>query len=242
MKRTAILTITVIGSLGMAAPVMAQGVPVIDNAVLSQATQTASNTSQIMQTNGQILDQVTKTLQAVTGNRTTGSLSSVALGSGFNMAGAPNLGDIMGGGTMSWGNLGQYGSVASNIINGLNLVKSLTGNSDARLTGSDKAYMGAVNTASALAGMVSGTQASASTRTSAFQSAGQQIGSAADIKGSIDQNSQLQVQTGLTVNELIGVMNGANAALNAQQMQELAGQAAAARVMTFDAGAVRLVR
>ena len=122
MKRTAILTITVIGSLGMAAPVMAQGVPVIDNAVLSQATQTASNTSQIMQTNGQILDQVTKTLQAVTGNRTTGSLSSVALGSGFNMAGAPNLGDIMGGGTMSWGNLGQYGSVASNIINGLNLV------------------------------------------------------------------------------------------------------------------------
>jgi hypothetical protein len=43
------------------------------------------------------------------------------------------------------------------------------------------------------------------------------------------------------VNELIGVMNAANAALNAQQMQELAGQAHAAKVLSFDSSSVRLV-
>jgi hypothetical protein len=109
------------------------------------------------------------------------------------------------------------------------------------VSGTDKAYQGAVNTATALQGTVAGTQSAASSRTSAFQAAGGQIGTAQDIKGSVDQNSQLQVQTGLTVNELIGVMNAANAALNAQQMQELAGQAHAAKVLTYDRTKARLV-
>ena len=42
----------------------------------------------------------------------------------------------------------------------------------------------------------------------ALETAGGDIGKAEDIKGSIDQNTQLQVQAGLTINELIGVMNG----------------------------------
>jgi hypothetical protein len=57
------------------------------------------------------------------------------------------------------------------------------------------------------------------------------IGTAPDIKGSIDQNSQTQVQTALTINEVIGGVNATNAALNAQQMQELAAQAKAVQVM-----------
>ena len=61
------------------------------------------------------------------------------------------------------------------------------------------------------------------------------------MKGAIDANSQLQVQTGLTINELIGVMNAANASLNATAMQELAGQAAAAQMMVYDAAKARLV-
>ena len=67
------------------------------------------------------------------------------------------------------------------------------------------------------------------------------IGSAPDIKGSIEQNSQMQVQTALVINELIGVMNGANASLNAQQMQELAGQSKATQIMTYDATKATLV-
>jgi Type IV secretion system proteins len=228
------------GLLAATAPAVAQ-VPVIDSATLSQATQTASNTASIMQTNQQIMQTVQETLKAVTGNRQTGSIASAALGSGFNMSGAPSLSSILGGGQMAWGNLGEFGQVAAGIINGLKLVNTLTGLSGSSSTGTDKAYQGAVNTATALQGMVAGTQSAASSRTNAFQAAGGMIGTAQDIKGSIDQNSQLQVQTGLTVNELIGVMNAANAALNAQQMQELAGQAHAAKVLSFDSSSVRLV-
>ena len=222
-----------------ASPAAAQ-VPVIDQATLSQATTTANNTASIMNTNSQILTQVTATLNAVTGNRQTGPLSSAALGSGFSMAAAPDLSSILGGGAMSWGNLGAYGQNATAIINALNLVKTLSGNV-ANPTGSDNAYSGAINTASALAGVIGGAQGAATTRSASFTSAAGQIGSQPDVKGAIDANSQLQVQTGLTINELIGVMNAANASLNATAMQELAGQAAAAQIMTYDASKARLV-
>ena len=61
-------------------------VPVIDSATLTQATQTAQNTAQIMNTNQQILTTVNQTLSAVTGTRTTSPLSSLGLGSGFSMS------------------------------------------------------------------------------------------------------------------------------------------------------------
>ncbi|SEF13265.1 Type IV secretion system protein [Rhizobiales bacterium GAS191] len=227
-----LLAVAVASLIGLASEPSNAQVPVIDTATLTQATQTASNTASIMQTNQQILTQVQQTLQAVTGNRTTGSIGSSALGSGFSMSGAPSLTSVLNGGTMTWGNLGSFGQTAATIINGLSLIKSLTGNSTP--TGVDQAYLGGVNTAAAIAGIVGGTQSAASSRSSAFQSAGSQIGSAPDIKGSIDQNSQLQVQTGLTINELIGAINATNASLNAQQMQELAGLAKLAAVMTYD--------
>jgi hypothetical protein len=212
----------------------AQGVPVIDSAVLSQATQTASNTANIMNTNQQILTTVNQTLQAITGNRDTSTLNSAALGSGFDLGGAPNFSSLLSGGGMQWGNLGAYGSTAADIINGLNLVKSLSGDGNAVVVaGYDKAYLGSVNTTSAVMGMISASQQSAQSRTQNFQSAAAMIGTAPDVKGSIDQNSQLQVQTGLTVNELIGVMNANNASLNAQQQQDLASQAESAKIMQF---------
>lgn len=204
-------------------------VPVIDTATLSQATKTAEHTSEIMKSNANILETVNKTLEAVTGNRDTASIAEAALGKGFSMGGAPDLGSLVGG-QMSWGNLGQYGQIATSILNGLNLVKSLSNADDDKLTGSDKAYMGAVNVSAALTGMISGMQSSAAQRSKAFEAAGQLIGTAPDLKGSIDQNSQIQTQTAQTINELIGVQNATNAAINAQQMQELAAQAKAARI------------
>ncbi|WP_284310865.1 type IV secretion system protein [Labrys miyagiensis] len=232
LKRAFLRLSVAIGAfLITAGAAFAQGVPVIDNAVLTQATQTAGNTSQIMNSNQQILQTVNKTLAALTGNRATGDLSQAALGSGFNLGGAPSFSALLQGG-MSWGNLGQYGTQATTILNALNLVKSLSGNIG-NPTGQDKAYSAAVNTAAALTAMISGSQASAASRTQSFQAAAQQIGTAIDVKGSVDQNSQLQVQTGLTINELIGVLNANNAAINAQQAQDLAAQAAQARVNNF---------
>jgi hypothetical protein len=242
LEKSLVVGLAVIAAIvGWAGGAWAQ-VPVIDAATLTQATITASNTAAIMNTNQQILTQVQATLTAVTGNRPTGSMTTAALGGGFSMSSAPSLSSILGGGQMSWGNLGSFGQVAATIVNGLNLVKTLSGNpSGGTLSGSDAAYQGAVNTAAALAGVVAGAQTAAATRTAALQGSGALIGSAPDIKGSIDQNSQMQVQTALIINELIGVMNGANASLNAQQMQELAGQSTAARIMTYDATKATLV-
>ncbi len=205
-------------------------VPVIDAATLTQATTTAGNTAQIMQSNQQILTATNATLAAVTGARTTGTLGSAAIGGGFSMTSAPSMGSLLGGSSMSWGNLGSFGTAASSIINGLNLVNTLSGNAKP-LSGSDQAYSGAVNTAAALTGIVQGAQSAATARTAALTGAGGQIGTAADIKGSIDQNSQAQIQTALTINEAIGSINSTNAALNAQQLQELAGQAKAVQFM-----------
>ena len=205
-------------------------VPVIDAATLTQATTTAGNTAQIMQSNQQILTATNATLAAVTGARQTGTLGSAAIGGGFSMTSAPSLGSLLGGSSMSWGNLGSFGTAASSIINGLNLVNTLSGAAKP-LSGSDQAYSGAVNTAAALTGIVQGAQSAATARTAALTGAGGLIGTAPDIKGSIDQNSQAQIQTALTINEAIGAINSTNAALNAQQLQELAGQAKAVQFM-----------
>ena len=215
-------------------------VPVIDSATLTQATQTAQNTAQIMNTNQQILTTVNQTLSAVTGTRTTSTLSSLGLGSGFSMSSVPGLSSLLGGGGISMAGLGQYGSLASSIINSLNLVKTLTGASSATMP-TDQAWTGAVNTAAAITAAIAGAQAASTTRSSTFQGAAGQVGTAQDIKASIDQNSQLQTQTGLTINELIGSVNLTNAALNAQQQQDLAAQAKVARMYSFDPSSATLV-
>ena len=122
-----------------------------------------------MNSNQQILNTVNQTLAAVTGNRSTGGLSSIGLG-GFSLSSAPNLSSLLGGGSLSMGGLGSYGSLASSIINGLNLVKTLTGATSATST-TDLAYTGAVNTSAAITAAVSGAQAASITRSSGFSGA-----------------------------------------------------------------------
>ena len=207
-------------------------VPVIDAATLTQATTTAANTAAIMASNQQILTTVQKTLTAVTGNRSTSALSSIASG-GFSMSSIPSLSSLLGGGTLSMGGLGSFGSMASTIINGLNLVKSLTGSATASTNATDVAYVGALNTAAALTAAIAGAQSASTTRSSSFTTAAGTIGTAADIKGSIDANSQLQVQTGQTINELIGAVNLTNSALNAAAQQDLAAQSKVANMFTY---------
>jgi len=225
--------------LPLSAPARAQ-VPVIDEATLSQAKETASHTAEIMNSNSEILQTVNKTLAAVTGNRSTAEIAGTALGSGFTMGNAPDFSSLLSG-QMAWGKLGEFGTAASTILNGLNLVNTLSGQTDsAKFTRGDKSYQALVNTATALTAAVSGTQASTENRVQTFRNVEGQIGTATDIKGSIDQNSQVQTQTAQTVNELVGAVNAGNAALNAQQMQQIAAEAAIAEFMTYDSSKVTL--
>lgn len=236
MKTSLAICVALLACAGVAHAQMA----VHDNPTFMQAQRTASHTAQIMNSNERILNTVNQTLAAVTGNRSTGSLSSMGLGGGFQMSSVPELSSLLGGGALSMNGLGSYGALASDIINGLNLVKTLTGGSAAAAP-TDQAYSGAVNTSAAVTAAVAGGQAASTARSSAFQGAQGQIGASADIKASVDQNSQIQTQTGLTINELIGSVNLTNASLNAQQQQDLAAQSKLSNMMSFDASKATLV-
>ena len=60
-----------------------------------------------------------------------------------------------------------------------------------------------------------------------------QIGSAADLKGSVDQNSQIMVQTGLTVNELIGAVTTTTTAANQANIDRMTLTSQATRALEY---------
>ena len=212
-------------------------VPVNDAANLAKAQEIATNTQAILQADRDILTNTKKTLEAITGDRSSqaqGSLAQMALGGGFSMGSAPNLGSVISGGALTFTGMGSGSQgIVSNLINGLQLVKSITGliNGSARPT--DQAYQNSVNVAATLTGLVSSTQGAVQSRSSAFMSGGSQIGSSPDLKGSVDQNSQIQIQTGQTINELTGVVNNAVTAANQANLDRIAAASAAATAMTY---------
>ncbi|TIS34120.1 type IV secretion system protein [Mesorhizobium sp.] len=198
-------------------------VPVIDNANFKIAKETSVTTDKILNTNKDILTTVTDTLKAVTGDRgsESGQMQNLAVGNGFSVASMPSFDSLMSGGVPNFGGIGgDISQVASAFINGLQLVKSLSGKANSGFS-SDKSYEELVSTVLGVAALVNGSQKAVTTRRTAFEQAGQNIGQAQDIKGSIDQNTQLQVQAGLTINELVGVMNGAVSSLQADNQRRL---------------------
>ena len=232
MFKLAILTLALAGPL----PAMAQ-VPVIDSANLTKAQQIATSTQQILTADQQILQFTQKTLQAVTGDRSSqaqGSLAQMALGSGFSMAHAPSLGSVISGGALSFAGMGAGSqNIVSTLINGLQLVQTITGLANGQTNPVDTAYKNSVNVAATLSGLINSTQGAVQQRSSAFTQGGQQIGQAQDLKGSVDQNTQVQIQTGQTINELNGVVNNAAAAANQANLDRIAAESSAARAMKF---------
>ena len=209
-------------SLAFASSALAQ-VPVIDGANLKIAQQTSATTEKILGTNKEVLKTVQETLQAVTGDRGSDAnqMQNLAVGNGFSVSQMPSFDSLMSGGVPNFGSMGgDVSKVATTFINGLQLVKNLSGQAGSSFSG-DKSYEEMVNTVLGVAALVTGSQQAVQTRRTSFEQAGANIGQAKDIKGSIDQNTQLQVQAGLTINELIGVMNGAVSSLQADNQRRL---------------------
>lgn len=215
-------------------------VPVLDSANLSQSQAIATSTNQILTSDKQIMTYTQQTLAAVTGDRTSvaqGSLSQMALGGGFSLGSAPSLGSIISGGTLSFQGMGSGAQgFVSALINGLQLAKTISGLINGQSTPFDQSYSNSVNVAATLSGLISSTQGAVQSRSSAFTTGGQQIGSAPDLKGSIDQNSQIQIQTGSTINELTGVTNVAATAANQANLDRIAATSQASRAMTAGTG------
>ncbi|TIN23043.1 type IV secretion system protein [Mesorhizobium sp.] len=210
-------------------------VPVIDNANFKIAKETSVTTDKILNTNKDILTTVTDTLKAVTGDRggEAGQMQNLAVGNGFSVASMPSFDSLMSGGVPNFGGIGgDISQVASTFINGLQLVKSLSGKANSGFS-SDKSYEELVSTVLGVAALVNGSQKAVTTRRSAFEQAGQSIGKAQDIKGSIDQNTQLQVQAGLTINELVGVMNGTVSSLQADNQRRLTDISNSRKALTY---------
>lgn len=233
--RTILALISIIVTAELS-PALAQ-VPVIDNANLQKAQEIATSTQKILTADQQIMQFTQKTLQAVTGDRSSqaqGTLAQMALGGGFSMAQAPSLGSVISGGALSFAGMGSNSqNIVSTLINGLQLVQTITGLTSGQSHPVDTAYKSSVNVAATLSGLINSTQSAVQQRSSAFKQGGQQIGQAQDLKGSIDQNTQVQVQTGLTINELNGVANNAAAAANQANLDRIAAESAAARAMKF---------
>jgi hypothetical protein len=212
-------------------------VPVIDSANLTKATEIATSTQQILTLDREIMQFTQRTLQAVTGDRSSlaqGSLAQMALGGGFSMGQAPSLGQVIAGGALSFSGLGaESQNMVSQLINGLQLVQTITGQTGSQAHPADAAYRNAVNVAATLSGLISSTEGAVRQRSSSFTQGGAQIGSAPDLKGSVDQNTQVQVQTGHTINELTGVVNTAATAANQANLDRIAAESAVARAMRF---------
>jgi hypothetical protein len=146
----------------------------------------------------------------------------------------PSFDQFLKGGIADFGSLdSKVVQAATVFINGLQLVRSLSGKEDSSLA-SDKSYEELMKTVMGVSALITGSQQAVETRRSALESAGGAIGRAEDIKGSIDQNTQLQVQTGLTLNEMIGVLNAGVQSLHAENQGKLTDMSNTRKALRYE--------
>ncbi|EHK53229.1 conjugal transfer protein [Mesorhizobium alhagi CCNWXJ12-2] len=232
MKRLFVVLMT----SGAAVLPAAADIPVIDKTNYAVAKETADTTSKILDTNKGILTTVEETLKAVTGDRGSdaGSLKDLAIGNGFSVSSVPTFDSLPQNGVADFGPMGSdIAQAATLFINGLQLVKSLSGKDNSSLA-SDKSYQELMKTVLGVSALITGSHQAVETRRTALENAGQGIGQAEDIKGSIDQNTQLQVQTGLTLNEMIGVLNGGVQSLHAENQRRLTDISNTRKALTYE--------
>jgi hypothetical protein len=232
MKRTVAASLFLVASTALGNAQIA----VIDGANLDVARENAENTSSIMKSNKDILEKSQEILQALSGTR-NGSLGigQQGLGGGMSIASAPSFGSVLNGGTLSFGGLGgQAQQIAGAVINGLQLVKQLK----AVIQGEDPGavnslYSGSVNASALLAALTQQASQGVTTREQSLRSATGQIGQAGNVKGSVDENTRMQLETARSINELIGVQNGAVSALNEDLKFRLTQQSQVQKLLQF---------
>jgi len=127
---------------GLSVVPAAADIPVIDKTNYKVARETADTTSKILDTNKDILTTVEETLKAVTGDRggEAGSLKDLAIGNGFSVSSVPSFDNLLQNGIPDFGSVnGEVAQAVTLFINGLQLVKSLSGKENSSLA-SDKSY------------------------------------------------------------------------------------------------------
>ena len=164
--------------------------------ILSTDNKILNDTTNILKTDKDILDNVQKTLKAVTGDRTADSgKANTAAGQSFTSASStPSLAS-------------QAATAAiDNIKNMVNTKFDITGKSGDGKTVNPSLQASATTTVD-LGAIIAGVLKASIARDASLQQASQQIGTTQDLKGSVDMNSQLQVQNGKILNEIVGALN-----------------------------------
>lgn len=200
-------------------------VPVTDAANTKESMQIKELSRRIQSDTSIVKDNTTKTLQAITGDRTqdASQFSRLATGQGFSMGQAPDFASILQGNQSSFGAIdGVFQNNAAQLINGLNLVKSLVDQFEGGATANSKSYDQAVQTLTTLTALTDAMNSSAKQRTTSFQGASEQIGRAKDLKGALEQNTQMVLQGNQTTNEAVGSLNNQVHLLSEQQRAGIA--------------------
>ena len=193
-----------------------------DNKILSDTTNILNTDKDILNTDKQILDTVKKTLEAVTGDRTKdSSTANNAAGQSFTSANsAPSLAS-------------QSATAAiDSIKNMIDTKFDITGKSGDGKTNNPSLQASATTTVD-LGAIIAGILKASIARDASLQQASQQIGTTQDLKGSVDQNSQLQVQNGKILNEIVGALNGNLASSESRNRKDITNTFGSMDSMTY---------
>lgn len=202
-------------------------VPVKDSENISISEEIKRLSSEIQQDTSVVKDNTTKTLAAITGDRTqdASQFAKLATGNGFSMGQAPDFSTILSSNQAVFGGIGgQFQNTAAKLINGLNLVKMVvdTAKGDGGLSGANQAYSQGINALTTLTALTDAMNSAAKDRQNSFMQATQQIGTAKDLKGALEQNTQMVLQGNQTANEAVGSLNNQVMLLNQQYKAALA--------------------
>lgn len=213
-------------------------VPVKDAANIREAAAIRKLSEEIQGDTSIIKGNTTKTLQAITGDRSqdAGQFANLATGNGFSMAQAPDFSSIMRGNQSMFGGIGgEFQNNAAQLINGLNLVKGLVDQfKGGGSTANSKSYDEAVMTLTSMTALTDAANTAAKERTHSFVGAAGQIGTAKDLKGALEQNTQMVNQGNATTNEAVGALNNAVTLTTKEQVARVAAMSERIRAFSAD--------
>lgn len=190
-------------------PAVAQ-VPVFDLPNTFETAAVNNNTRGILEKNAAILSTVNKTLEAMTGDRkgAAGALKGAATANSMSAGDAPSTADE------------ATKSTIDLILKSMKTEFEVSGKVDNK-DNKDPSLEAMAKTTIDMNTLIKGIIEATKVRRKKLEAISNNIGSTKDIKESIDQNSQLQVQNGLLLNEVVGLNNNILASNQTQNQRRV---------------------
>lgn len=162
-----------------------------DTEISTNTKETSENTKNILDTDKKILETVKKTLEAVTGDRKQDSKTQKAA--------SPSASEF-------FANIDKALDALKDASDGVKVQYEQRSTTDNK-TNKDPLIENVSRTSTDMSSFIKATLGALKIRKLNYETVSQSIGATKDVKESIDQNSQIQVQNGLLLNELSGINN-----------------------------------